>query len=352
MVSSWSKTRPKAERVLPPLGEATAKTDKYLPATSRPFISLCKDPVAFAVMTSLFNPQVSPGRSVVSLTGLVTSLRKPFANFFKAPTGFDMREVTSSTTNSLGERIFTSLRIHRPKAANFAEPQPPLFESRRIWSWTGDQRRSQSVRGGRSEFRPGQTGNGGAEVHGSIAVKHESTSWSRRARSEKWTPESGSSSDGVLHLESRHSLPDLCIRWASPLSWPTGVIPYGCRYDLYKPYDLFDRQPSRQVSLAPSSILEPGYRSELAAGGFQPLQRYRPAFVGRSMNLNALDPGVTLNALYINPAQCNISGMRLLFLRPFRRRPKPLQLVPAIPAIALYPVLVHVLLDHGLERPS
>ncbi|KAL1711802.1 hypothetical protein EV715DRAFT_278348 [Schizophyllum commune] len=298
-----------------------AKTNKHLPSNSKLHISLYNGPKAFVI--------TGPARA---LYGLVQNLRKvkapsgldqskvPFSQrkpvfsvrflvvnapyhseyltgvtvkvagedlvgeelwqaadlkvpVYHTENGSDLRESKSSITRELCNQIFT-LALLWDRATNFPETATHAvnFGPGGLSGIGPLTARNLDGRGVRV-IVTGDKGKGDAELFDPTEIKTEQC-WSK-----KWAPKLVKTSDGTLHLDTPFSRllgkPPIMVPGMTPSTVQAGFI---------------------------SAVLNAGYHIELAGGGhFAPgMLRAKVAEIQKRV---APGVGVTLNALYINPAQ-------------------------------------------------
>ncbi|KAJ3783459.1 fatty acid synthase [Lentinula aff. detonsa] len=192
---------------------------------------------------------------------------------FNTEDGEDLRASTVSITRSLCNQIFTS-PIHWTKATNFPKSTTHALDFgpgglSGIGPLTAKNLDGKGVR----VIVIGERGKGDAELYDSRAIQREDN-WS-----EKFAPRLIKSRDGTIHLDTPFSRllgkPPIMVPGMTPSTVQAGFV---------------------------SAILDAGYHVELAGGGHYNANALR----AKVIEIQAKIPqgaGITLNSIYINPAQ-------------------------------------------------
>ncbi|KAL1666812.1 acyl transferase domain-containing protein, partial [Schizophyllum commune] len=347
-----------------------AKTNKHLPSNSKLHISLYNGPKAFVITgpaRALYG-LVQNLRKVKAPSGLDQSkvpfsLRKPVfsvrflvvnapyhseyligvtdkvagedlageelwqAADLKVPVyhtenGSDLRESKSSITRELCDQIFT-LALHWDRATNFPDTATHAVDFgpgglSGIGPLTARNLDGRGVR----VIVAGDKGKGDAELFDPTEIKTEQC-WSK-----KWAPKLVKTSDGTLHLDTPFSRllgkPPIMVPGMTPSTVQAGFV---------------------------SAVLNAGYHIELAGGGhFAPgMLRAKVAEIQKRV---APGVGVTLNALYINPAQFTF---QLPLWQEMRREGLPIEgfcVAAGIPTVEKAAEIIGSLQASGIKHVS
>ncbi|KAK0450204.1 fatty acid synthase [Armillaria borealis] len=192
---------------------------------------------------------------------------------FNTEDGSDLRNLKTSLTRSLCDQIFTA-PIHWTKAVDFPETATHAIDFgpggiSGIGPLTARDLDGRGVR----VVVVGDRAKGDAELYSSVEVKYEDW-WAKN-----WAPALVKSSDGVVHLDTPFSRllgkPPIMVAGMTPTTVKAGFV---------------------------SAVLDAGYHIELAGGAHYNAAALR-AKVAEIRTKIPDGVGLTLNALYINPAQ-------------------------------------------------